>query len=176
MRQREKNRLKKETQKERDMQRAHAAAATLIPTLHHEEDTQTLQLALHQASSIRGHVPALDAEAVVAQERLVQLQLQAQAECKAEEHLQHYNEVQQLELLAATDAKEATGRIKMAATDEHSRAQKQCVVCLDGENTHIIFPCGHKYACKACSDKIMGHGKLCPMCRQEISVVYHVFG
>ena len=91
-----------------------------------------------------------------------------------EEHLAHYEEVH---LAAATDAMEAAGSVKMAATDEHSSAQKQCVVCLDEENDHIMIPCGHKCVCKVCSDKIMamGHDKLCPICRQGISIVYRVF-
>ena len=172
LRQREKNRLKKEAQKERDTQRAQVAAASLIPTLLYEEDVFALQQAIHQASALRGHVPVLDAEAAVAQERLAQLQLHAQAERKAaviEEHLEHYEEVQ---LVAATDGK-GPGSLKKAAGDGDDSNEEKCAICLDERNTHIIVPCGHQCLCKGCSGKISPG--LCPVCRTEILSVMRVF-
>ena len=37
-----------------------------------------------------------------------------------------------------------------------------CIVCWVEPRTHLIFPCGHKCLCGACSATI---GEQCPMCR-----------
>ena len=51
----------------------------------------------------------------------------------------------------------------------------ECVVCMDGENTHLIFPCGHKCVCKGCAALIMRTTAECPTCRGEAREVVRVF-
>ena len=156
-------------------ERAHAAAPGLIQTLLYEDDADTLQQAVHQATSLQGHVQALDVEAIVAQERLAQLQLYAQAARKAaviEEHLEHYEDMQ---LVAATEVKEIPGGMKKVAPDADGRDCQRCVICLDQQNTHIVAPCGHQCLCEGCTGKVTRGSMLCPVCRQEILLVFRVF-
>ena len=47
-----------------------------------------------------------------------------------------------------------------------------CIVCWVGPRTHLIFPCGHKCLCEACSATI---GEQCPMCRGPNVGVCRVF-
>ena len=43
----------------------------------------------------------------------------------------------------------------------------ECVVCMDGENTHTFVPCGHKCVCGECAKTIMRTAAECPTCRGE---------
>ena len=43
----------------------------------------------------------------------------------------------------------------------------ECVVCMDGENTHLFSPCGHKCVCEECAKAIMQTSAECPTCRGE---------
>ena len=45
--------------------------------------------------------------------------------------------------------------------------ERDCVVCLDGEATHILAPCGHRCVCAVCS----AHVTECPLCRASIASV-----
>ena len=47
-----------------------------------------------------------------------------------------------------------------------------CIVCWVEPRTHLIFPCGHKCLCEACSATI---GEQCPMCRGPKVGVCRVF-
>ena len=51
----------------------------------------------------------------------------------------------------------------------------ECVVCMDGENTHLFSPCGHKCVCKGCALLIMRTTAECPTCRAEAREVIRVF-
>ena len=51
----------------------------------------------------------------------------------------------------------------------------ECVVCMDGENTHLFFPCGHMCVCKTCAALIMRTTRECPTCRGEAREVVRVF-
>jgi hypothetical protein len=48
-------------------------------------------------------------------------------------------------------------------------------VCMDGENTHLFFPCGHMCVCKTCAALIMRTTRECPTCRGEAREVVRVF-
>jgi len=39
----------------------------------------------------------------------------------------------------------------------------ECVVCLDAQKSHVIFPCGHRCVCGACATALIGQP--CPLCR-----------
>ena len=51
----------------------------------------------------------------------------------------------------------------------------ECVVCMDGENTHIFFPCGHKCVCEGCAAMIMGDSAECPTCRGKASQTLRIY-
>ena len=51
----------------------------------------------------------------------------------------------------------------------------ECVVCMDGENTHLFSPCGHMCVCKTCAALIMATTRECPTCRGEAREVVRVF-
>jgi len=40
-----------------------------------------------------------------------------------------------------------------------------CVICLDGEKSHLLAPCGHRCLCKGCAETIKFPFP-CPMCRR----------
>lgn len=48
-----------------------------------------------------------------------------------------------------------------------------CVVCLDGENTHVAFPCGHQCMCATCAEAMTGQP--CPLCRIVCEGVCRVY-
>ena len=50
----------------------------------------------------------------------------------------------------------------------------ECIVCLDGSNSHVLVPCGHKCVCGACAELIKTEGT-CPMCRTNVVWVCEVF-
>ena len=51
----------------------------------------------------------------------------------------------------------------------------ECVVCMDGENTHLFSPCGHKCVCEGCAKAIMRTSAECPTCRGEARGFIRVF-
>jgi len=53
--------------------------------------------------------------------------------------------------------------------------EKICAICMDNSSTHAVVPCGHKCACKTCSDKIQATTGKCPMCRKEIECFIRIF-
>ena len=53
------------------------------------------------------------------------------------------------------------------------RDESLCVVCMDGDRTHLIAPCGHKCLCEACVSLV---GNECPMCRGGVQLICRVFG
>ena len=71
---------------------------------------------------------------------------------------------------------ESKGGSEAAAGGVSSTVESECVVCMDGENTHMFTPCGHKCVCKECADLIMGGTSECPNCRAKVEGVIKVFG
>ena len=66
---------------------------------------------------------------------------------------------------------EATGSAQLG--DDNS-----CVVCLDGEKTHILVPCGHQCVCAPCGERLAaqtGGGARYPVCRRGIQMAMQVF-
>ena len=59
-----------------------------------------------------------------------------------------------------------------ALASEASSDHGLCIVCWVEPRTHLIFPCGHKCLCEACSTTI---GEQCPMCRGPNVGVCRVF-
>ena len=55
-------------------------------------------------------------------------------------------------------------------------SEGECVVCMEGENTHIFVPCGHKCVCEGCAVLIMESGAAqCPTCRGEAERVMRIY-
>jgi len=53
---------------------------------------------------------------------------------------------------------------------------RECVVCLDGNATHILAPCGHMCVCDECAARIVDDKADCPICRAHVvTVVAHVW-
>jgi len=50
----------------------------------------------------------------------------------------------------------------------------ECSVCMDGVNSHVLVPCGHKCVCAGCAELVRTHGA-CPICRTAIVWVCEVF-
>ena len=71
---------------------------------------------------------------------------------------------------------ESKGGSEAAAGGVSSTVESECVVCMDGENTHMFTPCGHKCVCTGCADLIMGGTAECPNCRAKVEGVIKVFG
>ena len=70
---------------------------------------------------------------------------------------------------AAAGSAAAASSMALIATDNEVH---DCAVCHDGENTHVIIPCGHRCLCGTCANKykrgknnVNGVFRFCPMCR-----------
>lgn len=51
-----------------------------------------------------------------------------------------------------------------------------CVICLDGEITHVFKPCGHLACCNQCYADLKASGRSrCPVCRQDIIETFRVY-
>lgn len=74
---------------------------------------------------------------------------------------------------------EATASLQMAlqAGIDTMEDRELCVVCLNGKKTHAMIPCGHKCACAACGQLIMGQGGdgMCPICRHPALMVTGIY-
>ena len=71
------------------------------------------------------------------------------------------------ELTAVTAAAEAaTAMMGTAKRDE-------CVVCLEGQQTHALVPCGHQCICISCVQHVTTSG--CPICRTAVVATLRVF-
>jgi len=66
-----------------------------------------------------------------------------------------------------------------AATAAASEADRSiCVVCLVGERTHILIPCGHMCLCSTCCDDLMVArvgNRVCPICREDAVMSARVY-
>ena len=61
------------------------------------------------------------------------------------------------------------------ATGDMGEETGECVVCMDGENTHAFVPCGHKCVCEGCALAIMQIAAECPTCRGEATEAIPVY-
>jgi hypothetical protein len=76
-----------------------------------------------------------------------------------------------LELYFKARVDDASAEDEEAHPDDEDAAL--CVVCLQLERTHLIFPCGHQCLCKTCAEATVG--KPCPLCRATCAGVCKVF-
>ena len=59
---------------------------------------------------------------------------------------------------------------------KHAKSENvRCVVCIDAAPDTIVFPCGHKVVCRACSARLQTdpiNSYICVVCRRPIEGVY----
>ena len=110
---------------------------TAIDMLEEAHDVETLEAALLSAASIETKNDDFAGSLASAVERL-----------------------QKLKCDVVTSAQEAL----IDAPDTKVAMEGQCVVCLDGPQSHAFVPCGHICCCEECSELIMQDTKLCPLC------------
>ena len=55
--------------------------------------------------------------------------------------------------------------------EDVSGFEDECVICLSGEKTHAVVPCGHQCICYSCSSVV----QKCPICRTPSSMTMRVF-
>jgi hypothetical protein len=52
----------------------------------------------------------------------------------------------------------------------------ECVICMDGLQTHALVPCGHQCICDACSESLTSElAPTCPACRAPVEQAIRVF-
>lgn len=57
------------------------------------------------------------------------------------------------------------------APDEEDDSEEQCKICMDATIDCVLLECGHMVTCTKCGKQITD----CPICRQHISRIVHVF-
>ena len=60
-----------------------------------------------------------------------------------------------------------------AALDDLDPDDHLCIVCMEGEKTHILYPCCHHCLCEACAQK--KQWTECPVCRGPVQQVLRIF-
>ena len=71
---------------------------------------------------------------------------------------------------------EQTAHTKPAMAQESDA--DTCVICLDAESTHLLYPCGHQCVCESCATTLVDQdaaAPLCPVCREDIIGSCRVF-
>ena len=53
-----------------------------------------------------------------------------------------------------------------------STGGNECVICLDGPKTIVLFPCKHLCLCSKCS--VGGILKACPICMEEVQYMFDI--
>ena len=93
------------------------------------------------------------------------------AEASAEANAEASTAVSQASAANAIDHTSTSG-----AAPPSNSSDAECVMCLDGNATHILAPCGHQCICAECVASFKLHVDLCPLCRTVVdSVVGRVF-
>lgn len=63
-------------------------------------------------------------------------------------------------------------------TDRGRRTARQglCVICMDGQATHLLISCGHMSFCKSCASRLLtGQNPRCPICQTPSTSSVEVF-
>ena len=157
-----------------------------------ENGISELHATITEAQGLAGVAASLDAEVLVAQERLIDLR--AAAKTSAIEDQQDLLEehavasaMQGLSLAPEPDrkpsAEEKDERDSKPSAEEEDKkkgaaaadASDECVICMDQWKSHIIIPCGHQCVCETCADRITAEGETCPICRAAVTMIVAVY-
>merc|ERR1712187_290434 len=49
--------------------------------------------------------------------------------------------------------------------------QDVCCVCMNAKKDSVLTPCGHKAMCLSCGEQLRARGRMCPLCRSQITGV-----
>ena len=60
---------------------------------------------------------------------------------------------------------------KPATEPEPAKPATECVVCLEGDATHVLVPCGHHCLCAQCAKA----QKQCPLCRAPVTQTVRLY-
>lgn len=64
------------------------------------------------------------------------------------------------------------------ASEKNNEEENGCVVCFEGEMTHVAVPCGHLKYCEKCAGLLMsakGEQRRCSICRLAFTMIIKVF-
>ena len=51
----------------------------------------------------------------------------------------------------------------------------ECAVCMDKQRDSVLCPCHHMCVCVSCANTLKESCGQCPICRQQITEIIHVF-
>ena len=74
-----------------------------------------------------------------------------------------------------TGGSEELVRSEHVATASSAQQTSACVVCLSGDSTHALVPCGHVCVCGTCLGAVVGRERRCPMCRATVDSSMRVY-
>jgi hypothetical protein len=57
---------------------------------------------------------------------------------------------------------------------DDGRGRDECVICFEGEKTHLILPCGHLALCERCAGLMGDQLHKCPVCNTAPTPPYVV--
>jgi hypothetical protein len=136
-------------------------------------DIDSLSGALQTAEGMVSVACELAAEMMLARERLERWKIAARAEAKARTIDEFDAHLEQIQLQAATPAREepSTAGPSSQSADDGTL----CVVCIDSDRTHVFVPCGHNVCCGDCCAEIMAGTKECPVCRATCLMAVHIY-
>jgi hypothetical protein len=138
----------------------------------------------------------LDAEVLVAQERLIDLRAAAKTSAIEEQQdlLEEHavaSALQGLSMAPVPDRKpsaeekepkpdrkpstSAEADTKPSGDAAELEASHECVICMDQPKSHIIVPCGHQCVCQACAERLTEEGETCPICRVAVTMIMAVY-
>lgn len=64
---------------------------------------------------------------------------------------------------------------EVGASSAEATPPTECVVCMDGARDSLLVPCHHLCVCMTCANTLRTDHGLCPVCRQNITDVIHVY-
>ncbi|PHZ14066.1 uncharacterized protein RHIMIDRAFT_236057 [Rhizopus microsporus ATCC 52813] len=64
---------------------------------------------------------------------------------------------------------------KQSQSQDNTRDDTLCRICLDAEQNCVFLDCGHMVSCMDCAKKLIETKNECPICREAILKLVHVF-
>ena len=79
-----------------------------------------------------------------------------------------YYQIPQSDLIKIKEEEERD-REELLKQSEKEEQNKECCVCMDEDQTHVIVPCMHKALCEGCAEDFQKFpAPTCPICRADI--------
>ncbi|KAI8388652.1 zinc finger, C3HC4 type-domain-containing protein [Radiomyces spectabilis] len=64
---------------------------------------------------------------------------------------------------------------ELKASDSSVNEDSQCRICMDAQQNCVFLDCGHMVTCMSCGKKLIETKNECPICREPILKLIHVF-